>query len=338
MIEKRDAYHRNACPLLLNCIYILKIKITGGCKLTIKRLAFLAILLTYFLIVFGGYVASSNSGMGCGPEWPLCNGAVIPELKGTTLIEFMHRVIGALLGILTFLLFLKMLQAKAEYPNRTAAFLMLFLLTIQILFGAIVVIWDLPSLIITIHLLIAMFFLATIIWVWKYAEEVNIKRQQSTPLIKHLNITLVLVTLTLGFGAYIKHQTYGLACGWLGCRQSFLPMSIPEVLQTIHRGLAMATAIYILLLSYWSFKKRWAGGLQRRFLLCTITVLLQLAIGVGVILTSLEISWAVLHLAVGTAMFAFVSEARVYAGQAPSSTKTFLVTRGNGVNSRRSID
>ncbi|MGX6444909.1 COX15/CtaA family protein [Neobacillus sp. K501] len=306
--------------------------------MTIKRLSFLTILLTYFLIVFGGYVASSNSGMGCGPEWPLCNGAVIPELEGTTLIEFMHRVIGALLGLLTFLLFLKMLQSKAKYSNRTAAFLMLFLLTIQILFGAIVVIWDLPSLIITIHLLIAMFFLATIIWIWRNVEETNINRQQSTPLIKHLNITLVLVTLTLGFGAYIKHQTYGLACGWLGCRQSFLPMSIPEIMQTIHRGLAMATAIYILLLTYWAFEKKSGSGLQRRLLLCSLTVLLQLAIGIAVILTTLEISWAVLHLAVGTAMFAFVSETRVYAAQVSSSTRAFIVTRRNGESGRRSME
>lgn len=306
--------------------------------MTIKRLAFLSVLLTYLLIVFGGYVASSNSGMGCGPEWPLCNGAVIPDLKGTTLIEFMHRFIGALLGLLTFMLFLKMLQAKAENPNRPAAFLMLFLLTIQILFGAIVVIWDLPSLIITIHLLIAMFFLATIIWIWRNAEETNINTQQITPIMKHLNIIFVFVILTLGFGAYVKHQTYGLACGWLGCRQSFLPMSLPEILQTIHRGLAIVTAIYIVILTYWAFKKKWGSGLQQRLLLCTLTVLLQLAIGVAVILTSLEISWAVLHLAVGTALFAFVIEARVYAGNAPSTTRKFLVANRNGHSDRRSID
>lgn len=306
--------------------------------MTIKRLAFLSILLTYFLIVFGGYVASSNSGMGCGPEWPLCNGEVIPDLKGATLIEFMHRVIGALLGLLTFLLFLKMIRSKADHTTRSVAFFMFFLLTIQVLFGAIVVIWDLPSLIITIHLLIAMIFLATIIWIWRNAEKTNINRQQSTPIIKHLTILFVLVILTLGFGAYIKHQTYGLACGWLGCRQSFLPTSLPEVLQTIHRGLGIVTAIYILLLTYWAFIKKWGSGLQKRLLLCAVTVLLQLAMGIVVILTSLDISWAVLHLAVGTAMFAFLTEARVYAGNAPSTTRTFLVAKRNEGSGRSSID
>ena len=40
---------------------------TGGITITIKRIALLSIIVTYFLIVFGGYVASSESGMGCGP-------------------------------------------------------------------------------------------------------------------------------------------------------------------------------------------------------------------------------------------------------------------------------
>jgi heme a synthase len=281
--------------------------------LTIKRLAFLLGLLTYFLIVFGGYVASSNSGMGCGPEWPLCNGDVIPDLKGATLIEFTHRVIGALLGLLTFFLFFKILQMKADYIARSAAFVMLALLIIQVLLGAIVVIWDLPSLIITIHLLIAMVFLAMLIWFWRNGDRHHLERKKGT-IVFHLNILIGLLILTLGFGAYIKHQTYGLACGWLGCNQSFSSMSTPEILQTGHRGLALAVALYILVLTFWAFSKKWEAGLQRRLVLCAITVLVQLAIGVAVILTRLDIPWAVLHLAVGTAMFAFVSETRVYVG------------------------
>lgn len=299
--------------------------------MTTKRLAFLAILLTYFLIVFGGYVASSNSGMGCGPEWPLCNGDVIPDLKGATLIEFMHRVIGAVLGVLSIWLFFKILSSKADHAARMAAFFMFALLTIQILLGAIVVIWDLPSMIITIHLLIAMFFLAALIWIWRGGDRHRLDGVQQAAVIKHLNILLGLVILTLGFGAYIKHQTYGLACGWLGCRQSFFPMNLPEGLQTLHRGLAVITALYILMLFYWALTKGWGRDLQRRLFLCGLTFLVQIAIGVTVILTSLDLPWAVLHLAVGTAMFAFISEARIYIGKVQAMKRTYLI-------SNRSID
>ncbi|MBU8917863.1 COX15/CtaA family protein [Bacillus sp. FJAT-29953] len=129
-----------------------------------------------------------------------------------------------------------------------------------------------------------------------------------------MNILLILLTCTLAFGAYIKHESFGMACGWLGCRQTFFPSSTPELLQTLHRGLAGISAAYILFLTYWSFSKNWARSLQKRLLLGTLTVLLQLVIGAAVIENSIAIPWAVLHLAIGTALFAIVSEARIYLG------------------------
>jgi len=45
----------------------------------------------YVLIVLGGLVASTDSGLAC-PDWPLCNGQVLPSLTISVLIEFTHRV------------------------------------------------------------------------------------------------------------------------------------------------------------------------------------------------------------------------------------------------------
>ena len=315
--------------------------------MTIKHLAFLSILLTFFLIVFGGYVASSESGLGCGPEWPMCNGELVPVLKGATLIEYLHRVIGALLGLITVLLFIKINRAKAGHTARFVNFTMLGLLTIQVLLGAVVVVRDLPSIIITIHLLIAMVFMACQIWIWKSPELVG----TSTPpllykknhrwMIYNLNLLLVLLLLTLAFGAYIKHQSYGVACGWLVCRNALFPTSIPELLQTIHRGLAVFSAGYILLLTYWAFSKNWGTILKRLLALGTFTVFLQLIIGVVVVVTTIDLPWAVLHLAVATALFAFISNARVSAGNAMSVTEPPLHSKEkwqNGWSSRSSHD
>ena len=110
--------------------------------------------------MFGGYVASSQSGLGCGPEWPLCNGEVIPTLQGDTLIEFAHRVIGAILGVLTIILFAKVKRAKMSYAVRTAANWMVALLIFQVILGAIIVWFHLPTFIIAGHLIIAMLFLS----------------------------------------------------------------------------------------------------------------------------------------------------------------------------------
>ncbi|WP_142385051.1 COX15/CtaA family protein [Cytobacillus massiliigabonensis] len=287
------------------------------------RLALVTILLTYLLIVFGGYVASSESGMGCGPEWPLCNGAVIPILQGDTLIEFAHRVIGAILGIMSVLLFVKIIRSHTNTTIRSVAWGMLFLLTVQILLGAVVVILDLPAIVVTGHLLVAMIFLASLIWLWRstgkketkdkiHTVSINIEKRKQ--IIKHLNIVLVLLLLTLVFGAYIKHESYGLACGWLTCGDSLFPNTLPAILQTIHRVLAVISTIYLLQISFWAFSKRWGVAMQNRLFIAVLVVLLQLLIGVLTVISYLDIPWAVLHLAIGTALFGFVYEARAFAG------------------------
>lgn len=45
----------------------------------------------YVLIVLGGVVTSTGSQLAC-PDWPLCNGRVIPTFTTPIIIEYTHRV------------------------------------------------------------------------------------------------------------------------------------------------------------------------------------------------------------------------------------------------------
>jgi heme A synthase len=49
------------------------------------QLAMIAAGLTGGLIAYGAWVRVSGSGLGC-PDWPLCEGVVIPKLEGDTAI------------------------------------------------------------------------------------------------------------------------------------------------------------------------------------------------------------------------------------------------------------
>ena len=63
-----------------------------------RRLVSWTIAATLVLILVGGVVRVSDSGLGCGPAgsgtqgWPLCEGGVIPEANAESVIEFSHRI------------------------------------------------------------------------------------------------------------------------------------------------------------------------------------------------------------------------------------------------------
>ncbi|MBP1950833.1 COX15/CtaA family protein [Virgibacillus litoralis] len=272
-----------------------------------QKFVFITVLLTYLLIVFGGYVASSESGMGCGPEWPLCNGQIIPGLQGDTLIEFGHRVIGAILFFMTVIIFIKVRKENESMIKVKVVNWMLGLLILQLIMGAIVVFYHLPSIIITIHLLIAMITMAILIWFWRSNQP---KNKIGSSLIKHLDLLSVLLFITIGLGAYIKHQHYGLSCGWLGCDDSVLPASLPEILQTSHRALAFIVTGYIIFLAVQIFKEH-NHPLKKRMVVALVAVILQIIAGIATILSFVSLSMAVLHLAIGTLLFAVIVEARI---------------------------
>src|SRR5437879_4681722 len=64
------------------------------------RLAAATAFVIFALIFVGAITRTSNSGMGCGTYWPLCNGQIVPEFgNASVLIEYGHRLFAALVGL-----------------------------------------------------------------------------------------------------------------------------------------------------------------------------------------------------------------------------------------------
>ena len=56
-------------------------------------------LFAYLQIALGGVVRVSGSGLGC-PDWPLCNGRPYPPANVHSIIEYSHRAVGSVTGVL----------------------------------------------------------------------------------------------------------------------------------------------------------------------------------------------------------------------------------------------
>ncbi len=61
--------------------------------------AYGSVVSTYILILLGGYVTTSNSGLGCGETWPLCQGQILPALTAPVIIELSHRVFNLVVAL-----------------------------------------------------------------------------------------------------------------------------------------------------------------------------------------------------------------------------------------------
>jgi cytochrome c oxidase assembly protein subunit 15 len=115
----------------------------------------------YILIVLGGVVTSTGSGLAC-PDWPTCQGALIPPLTQSVLIEYTHRLWTV---VVTALIVATMLAAWVKFrkPNRVTKFstLTFILLIAQILLGMVTVLAGTPPADITAHLAVATLLFAS---------------------------------------------------------------------------------------------------------------------------------------------------------------------------------
>lgn len=104
--------------------------------------AWLTLLVTFIVILWGDIVQATGSGDGCGAYWPICNGEVLPAFAGReTVIEFTHRLTSGFVLLMSVVLFVWSRRAypKGHLVRKGANFSLFFMFTESLVGAALVV-------------------------------------------------------------------------------------------------------------------------------------------------------------------------------------------------------
>ena len=132
---------------------------------TTNRLARISLLVTFILIGIGGFTRGSGSGYGCSDRWPLCEngllGGLLPRGEYHMLIEWLHRWVAAIVGILILLTAISIRKnLRNNLTARRLSITAVIAVAVQAMIGRGVVKADLDSDLVAIHLAISMVVIA----------------------------------------------------------------------------------------------------------------------------------------------------------------------------------
>src|SRR6185436_8823269 len=96
----------------------------------LHRYALLVSAATFLLIIAGGLVTSTGSGLAV-PDWPLSFGQVFPRMEGGVLFEHGHRLIASAIGLMTVILAVWFARREPRPAVRRLAYVALALVVAQ---------------------------------------------------------------------------------------------------------------------------------------------------------------------------------------------------------------
>lgn len=277
-----------------------------------RRLILVTLAITFGLVVLGAVVRITESGMGCGDDWPLCNGQLIPTGDLATFLEWSHRLVALVVALLV-----GSLAAVAWKPGRSDlwsarrrfAAAAVVLLLVQVLLGAVTVWMELPPGSVILHLGTAMALLGLLVVGTLRAYATSGRRNAVTDGVTRGGWILAAGAFVVVLaGALVANLDATAACrGFPLCGGQWWPEgSGPAQIQWGHRLLAYAFSAAVLFLPRTVSTRRPGDGTARAtaFVLVAL-VLSQVAVGAALVTGPLTLPMRALHMALGTAVFGF---------------------------------
>jgi heme A synthase len=301
-----------------------------------RRLADVTALVTFLLIVVGGIVRVSQSGLGCGPGgsgtegWPLCGGQVIPLVGDENrVIEFSHRALATVVVVLIALLCWR--AYKDLRHNRWAfrgALIAGVLVLVQAGLGGLTVEHSLAEELVAAHLGAAMLLLGLLLYLAARARsEAALEAPAAKPTARvrglrpYAAVAVVLLFAAIVAGGYmagteeegVNDVGPNIAGAHLACGHQFpecgdgkfLPFGNNRLtdIHLTHRALVYLATIAIVVLLGVAFAR---GSRDRLLALAALLLLCQLLLGALNVWLGEHGPLIVAHLAMATLLWATV--------------------------------
>jgi cytochrome c oxidase assembly protein subunit 15 len=181
----------------------------------LHQFAVLTACATFCLVIAGGLVTSTDSGLAV-PDWPLSYGQLMPPMVGGIFYEHGHRVIATAVGILTIILSVWLWKSDSRRWVRMLGGIALLSVIVQGVLGGLTVLFLLPTPISVAHATLAQsFFCLTIIIAlatskgWVDQSEAPLQILPRTRFLALCATGAVLLQLVIG--AWMRHSGSGMA-------------------------------------------------------------------------------------------------------------------------------
>lgn len=300
-----------------------------------RRLVTATIVATFALILIGGIVRVSDSGLGCGPAgsgtqgWPLCEGSVIPEASAESIIEFSHRMAaGVVLVLIALVAWRASRHLRAHRAIVRGSVAAGLLVLAQAGLGGLTVEQGLEEELVAAHLGLAMLFVGLMLLLRRASAPDQEAETPPAERVRGLRATTALaaglVLATIVAGGYVagteKHGTpeaplggqAHVACGtgfdadnFPACNGEFLGFGQSRLadIQLAHRALMFLAAIAVIAMVALAVRRR---APSRAFVAAGVILVFQIALGAVNVWAGKHAGLIIGHLALGTALWSTV--------------------------------
>ena len=262
-----------------------------------RGLAWATTISVFAMLILGGVVRVTGSGLGCGDDWPLCTGQLLPPLESKAIIEFSHRVAASfLVGPLIAASFIAAWLCYRREPWIIwPAAVALVLVIVQALLGWVTVATELSGHIVLTHLAVGELTLACCIFLLVMAYRGRLREGPAqwaaggARLFPKLAIwaSVALFVLLLS-GSYLTNTASATwACNqWPLCTNEWggvFPGGKLALIHMAHRYVAVIAGLYIIYALHLGFRGRTQPTIIRMLSMSALGVFaMQVLAGAGI--------------------------------------------------------